>query len=119
MHHSVPGPRLVFVHRVRTQATAPQPAFIPAYGMCQRPEPVAVHGAEPASWDAEDTLLLFALPGVWACLQRHAKDPVWFLSVADHGPTSDAARAGRSLAAVHQHDAAVTYGATAAVGGRG
>jgi hypothetical protein len=110
---SAPGARLVLVHRVRTQATAPQPPLIASYRVCQRPKPVAVHGAEPASRHAKDALLLFALPGVWARLLRHAKDPFWFLSVTGHGPTSEAAGTGTSLAAVHQHDPGATYGATA------
>ena len=54
--------------------------------MCQRPKPVAVHWAEPVSRDAKDVLFLFAVPGVGARLPRHAKDPVWFLSVTSHGP---------------------------------
>src|SRR5215470_16662262 len=110
---SAPGVRLFLIQCIRTQATVPKPAFVASNRVCQRPQPVAVHRADPASRDAKDALFLFILPGVWASLPRHAKDPVWFVSVTGHWPTSDAAEAGRSLAAVHQHGPAVTYGANA------
>src|SRR5215471_3671722 len=110
---SAPGVRLFLVQCIRTQATVPKPAFVASNRVCQRPQPVAVHRADPASRDAKDALFLFILPGVWASLPRHAKDPVWFVSVTGHWPTSDAAEAGRSLAAGHQHGPAVTCGANA------
>jgi hypothetical protein len=73
--------------------------------MNQEGEPVKVDILDPVSRKTHHMLLFFSLLAVRASPDRHAENPVSFLSAAGHGPLPDS-WSRRFPDSAHQHDVA-------------